>query len=91
MITGKQFRATILQSTVAYSFSWTVIVTSNIWTINCLFFTMNSLGISMNFEATNESPLKRELILWNIKDILIDKKPVLWASWFNKNVVFIKD
>lgn len=45
----------------------------------------------MNFEATIESPLKRELILWNIKDILIDKKPVLWASWFNKNVVFIKD
>ena len=38
-----------------------------------------------------ESPLKRGFILWNNKEILIDKKPVFWKPWYYKKIFFIKD
>ena len=38
-----------------------------------------------------ESPLKRDFILWNNKEILIDKKPVFWKPWYDKKIFFIKD
>jgi len=35
--------------------------------------------------------LKWELILWNIKDILIDEQPLFWKSSYEQKVIFIND
>ena len=43
--------------------------------------------LRINYEA----PLKRELILWNNKGILIDKQPVFWKSRYDQKVIFIND
>ena len=38
----------------------------------------------------NETDFKNE-ILWNNRNILIDKKPVFYRRWFSHNIVFIRD
>ena len=38
----------------------------------------------------NEADFKNE-ILWNNRNILIDKKPVFYRRWFSHNIVYIRD
>ena len=40
---------------------------------------------------SHEKTWKREVIPWNDKDVLIDQKTIFWKSWYDKNVIFIKD
>ena len=38
----------------------------------------------------NEADFKNE-ILWNNRNILIDKKPVFYRRWFSHNIIYIRD
>ena len=41
--------------------------------------------------SSYEDPLKREFILWNNKEIIIENKSVFWRAWWDKSVLFIQD
>ena len=91
MIIGRQFLIITLRSTAVFLSSLSAIMTLNTWITDCLAFTVNFSGFFHELRSQYESPLKRDFILWNNKEILIDKKPVFWKPWYDKNVFFIKD
>ena len=43
-------------------------------------------------ELTNNSQyITNDLILWNNKNITVDKKSLFWKSWFDRGIYFIGD
>ena len=41
--------------------------------------------------TSNSQYVTNDLILWNIKNITVDKKSLFWTSWFDRGICFIDD
>jgi len=59
-----------------------------------LFRLTGSLFTGFHFQelrSNYEDPLKREFILWNNRDIIIENKLVFWKVWHDSNVLFVQN